>query len=488
MKILLVSHSFEKNAGAIYTPNAPYPLGLAYLASFLETKGHKIEVLWLDSFDFNYAHRTILSKIEEFKPEVLGIQMFTMNRVSSFRLIEDCSSKYPDLKIVVGGIHASSMSEQIAEKYKKVIVVVGEGEITFSELISIWESNGKNLINIKGLVFWQNGKVVRTEKRELIKNLDSLPFPKHEVFFDSEPQRITVHIITTRGCPFNCSFCCLHVISRRRHRKRNIDEVIREIVEIKRKYPRLKIVQLQDDIFTLDNERVIDFCKKIIKHNLGIKFLASGKIKPVSQEMLYWMEKAGFQKLMFGLETGAEKLMKSIHKGITKKDVEELFCKLKKHNFVVTTFLMVGFPGESKETVQETIDFVKKLHRIKYSYILGVAKLWVYPKTEVYQIMKEKGCISDDYLLTDKDAPYFTAEHSLKTLKRFENKMLNHLSIVRIFTPKGFFYHFLAMPLIILKFLFHNKYLIKLIIWEALGIYFPHLRIKLYKLYKRVES
>ncbi|KFD40731.1 hypothetical protein HX99_05630 [Peptococcaceae bacterium SCADC1_2_3] len=487
MKVLLVSHSFEENSRATYSPNVPYSLGLAYIASFLETKGHEVDILWLDTFDFSCSHKLILSKIDEFKPEVLGIQMFSMNRVSSRRLIEHCSEKYPNLKLVIGGIHASIMADQIVKRYRNVVVVVGEGEITFSELLSVFE-NGYSLDNIKGLVYWENGKIVKTEERELNYNLDSLPHPKHEAFFDFEPERTTAHIITSRGCPFKCSFCCLHIISKRKYRVRNIDEVIKEIVDLKIKYPRLKTIQIHDDNFTLNNNRVIDFCKKIIALNLDIDFIASGTIKPVSEEMLYYMEKAGFKKLMFGLETGAEKLMVNTRKGIKKKDAEALFYKLKKHDFLITTFLMVGFPGENEDTVNETISFVKKLQRIKYNYIVGIGKLWVYPGTEIYQIMKNENRISDDYWLLDGDVPYFTVELDLDTLKEFESKMLDHLSILRIFTFKGFIHHFLSMPLVILKFLMGNKYLIISIIVEGIKINFPSLYPKLRKLYQSIRG
>ena len=472
MKVLLVSHSFEENSREPYSPNVPYSLGLAYIASFLETKGHEVDILWLDTFEFSYSHKLILSKIDEFKPQVLGIQMFSMNRVSSYRLIDYCSEKYPNLKLVIGGIHASIMADQIVERYRNIVVVVGEGEISCSELLSAFE-NGYSLDNIRGLVYWGNGEIVKTEERELNYNLDSLPHPKHEVFFDSEPKRTTAHLITSRGCPFKCSFCCLHIISKRKYRVRSIDDVIKEIVDLKIKYPRLKTIQIHDDNFTLNNDRVIDFCKKIISLNLDIDFIASGMIKPVSEEMLFYMEKAGFKKLMFGLETGAEKLMASNHKGVTKKDAVELFNKLKKHNFVVTTFIMVGFPGENEDTVSETISFVKKLQRIRYNYIIGIGKLWVYPGTEVYQIMKHENCISDDYWLGDGDIPYFTVELDLNTLKKLEAKMLDHLSILRILTPNGFIHHFLRMPLVILKFLMQNKYLITSIIGEPIKLISP---------------
>jgi len=203
------------------------------------------------------------------------------------------------------------------------------------------------------------------------------------------------------------------------------------------------------------------------------------------------MEKAGFKKLMFGLETGSEKLMKSIHKEISQEDVVDLFFKLKKTNFVVTTFLMVGFPGENENTVKETISFVKKLQKIKYSYISGVGKLWAYPGTEVYEIMLKKNLISDNYWLTDKDAPYFTAEHNEETLINFEKIMLSHLSIQKIFTLKGFFNQFLSMPTVIIKFIvhssLHNKGLLLSLIAEIIKSKSPAAYRLTYNTYKKLR-
>src|SRR4030043_1681461 len=105
--------------------------------------------------------------------------------------------------------------------------------------------------------------------------------------------------------------------------------------------------------------------------------------------MFWWMEKAGFKKIMFGLETGSEDLLKSIHKNISQKDVIELFNTLKHFKFVVTTFLMCGFPGENDETISQTIDLVQRTQKIHYNWIAGVGKLWVYPGTEVYETMKK---------------------------------------------------------------------------------------------------
>jgi radical SAM superfamily enzyme YgiQ (UPF0313 family) len=375
--------------------------------------------------------------IGAWQPDVVGFQIFSMNRVSTYKVLNAMKTTYPNVHVVLGGIHTSVMYQQLLEQYPHVIIVIGEGELTFSELVKAFES-GTSYDHVAGLAFWRDGKMVRTEERPLIDNLDALPLPKHEIFFDEEPNRTTAHVITSRGCPFNCSFCCLSAISHRKWRIRDVTKVVEELVMLKEQYPRLRYVQFHDDTLMLDNERVIRLCKLLIEEKLHIKFVCSGRAKPVSKQMLHWMKKAGFVKIMFGLETGSQVLLKSIHKNITTKDVINLFEILRGFDFDITTFLMCGFPGESDATISETIRLVKATQKIHYNYIAGIGKLWVYPGAEVYKIMKAAGCIDDEFWLTEKPVPFFTVEHSFSKLVEFEEQMMNELSVDRILTLKGF--------------------------------------------------
>ena len=149
-----------------------------------------------------------------------------------------------------------------------------------------------------------------------------------------------------------------------------------------------------------------------------MKFLCSARIKPASVELFELMAKAGFTHIGFGLETGSARLLESIHKNITREDVIETFKMLKRVNINAVTYLMVGFPGETRETVAETINLIKTLQKIRYFEFVGVARLWVYPNTEVYDIMKAGGRIDDSFWLTGRDVPFFTLEHSEEELDR----------------------------------------------------------------------
>lgn len=485
MRVLLASLSIEAESRLQDDPNAPYSIGLAYLQASLELAGHEVRLLFLNNFDQVSSEVSFLNVVEEWRPQLVGMQVFSMNRTSTFAAIEKLRHDYPEIRVVIGGVHTSVMYEQMLHKYPHIITALGEGEITFTELCAALES-GDSYDSIAGIAYYQDGAVVVTKPRALLKDLDLLPFPKHEVFFDGCPERTVGHIISSRGCPFDCSFCCLKVISQRKYRARNVKSVVEEIVQLKARYPRLLQIQFHDDTFLLNNQRVIEFCQMIIPYQLDITFVCSARVKPVSAEMFAWMKKAGFVKIMFGLETGSAKLLNSIHKKITRDDVLNLFRIIKPFNFTITTFLMVGFPGEDDDTVKETIDLVRETQKICYNWIAGIGKLWVYPGTEIYRIMKESGKIADDYWLTDNSVPNFTVEHDLETLILYENRLMDNLSISRIFTFNGFKNHFLVMPLTIIRFLFapHNRTLMTIIIKQPIQSNFP----LLFKLLLKIKS
>lgn len=438
MKILLTSLSIEAESRFVNHPNCAYPLGLAYLHAVLEKNGHEVKTLSLNNFDHEVSIKAIVKKLIEWSPKVVGFQIFSMNRVSTYKVLDLMKKEYPHIRVILGGIHTSVMYRQLLERYPHAIAVIGEGELTFSELLNAIESDMEAYEQIDGLAFVKDGKIIITKERHLIEDLDTLPFAKHEIFFDEEPRRVYAHIISSRGCPFNCSFCCLATISHRKWRPRDVSKVVEELMILKKKYPRLKYVQFHDDTLTLDNERTIKLCKLLVNANLSLKFICSARIKPISREMFKWMAKAGFIKIMFGLETGSKRLLKSIHKNISPDDVIVLFKILREFNFDITTFLMCGFPGEDNETVTETIRLVRATQKMHYNYIAGIGKLWVYPGTEIYQMMKEAKCVDDDFWMSDKPVPYYTVEHSLAKLVNFENRMMNELSIDRVFTVQGF--------------------------------------------------
>ena len=449
-KVLLVTSSFEDlplKMSEEFANKTYYPLGLAYIHSYLESKNIEVETLWLNNKQYKSCFKEVIDKIKEFSPDLVGFQMLTCNRVSSYYLIEWIHENFPKIKIVIGGIHATIMYKQLIERYPFLIAVLGDGEITLFELIKELDKKIPNLKKIDGIAFYKEGHVTRTKPRKLIENLDTLPFPKHEIFFKNNKGRLTGSLLSARGCPFSCSFCCLNPESKRIVRFRNPKKVVDEIEYMIKKFPQMKELSINDDSFFVNNQRVIEICNEIIKRKIKMDFLCSGRIKPLSKEVVQKLEEANFIRVTLGIESGDDSILKSCHKGINQEDILNAFKLFSKSKIHIKTYLIIGLPGENIKTIKETVRFIKKLQKIKYvSYPNCFNILFVYPGTEVYEIAKAKKFINDDYWLSNKESPFYTAEHSYEQLKGFEKILADNLSLYRIITPRGFKAQFETIP------------------------------------------
>jgi len=451
-KVLLVSSSFEES---IINPHnktpegSHYPLGLAYLHSYLESKEVDARILFLNHKPHDDCFKRVIEEIENFSPDIIGFQMLAASRVSTYRLIEHIYEHHPKIKIVIGGIYATIMYKQLIGRYPFLIAVLGEGEITFSELIKELNKKKPNFKKIDGLAFYNKNIVMRTKPRELIKDLDSLPFPKHELFFKNNKQ-YSGGLLTARGCPFACSFCCLNPESKRIVRFRSPKNIVDEIEYMIKKLPQMTEVFIHDDSFFIDNERVIKICDEIIKRKIKINFVCSGRMKPISKDMVKKLEQANFSRVMLGIESGNNEMLKNCHKGINQEDILKTFKLFAKSSINLKAFLLVGLPGETIETIKETARFIKKLQKIKYVSFPGFANiLVVYPGTEVYEIAKQKGMIDDDFWLSDKETPFFTAENSHEKLKDLGDILQDNISFYRILTLNGFRAQFEMIPYLV---------------------------------------
>jgi radical SAM superfamily enzyme YgiQ (UPF0313 family) len=440
MKIIFITASFEdEQRSPEIQDNSHYPIGIGYLHSFIESKGHHVTTLFLNDYKPEACMDIVIRNIEESKPDIVGFQILTGNRVISFRLTEYIKNNYPSIKIIIGGIHATIMYKQILDKYPFLTVILGEGEITISELLD----NRKSPENIDGIAFNHNGKIIKTNDRALIENLDELPFPKHNIFFNET--RRSGCILTSRGCPFSCTFCCLCSMSQRKVRYRSVKNVVDEIEFMKNEFKEMNSVWIHDDSFMLNNKRVMEFCEEIVKRRIKLELFAA---EDADQPQMISNEKAGFKHVLFGLESGAEEILKTSKKAISKEDAMNAFTLFANSSIRITAFLIVGLPGETYDTVKETIEFIQTLQKIKYTIYGDIGVLFIYPGTEVYEIAKRKGIIDDDYWLTENNTPFYTAENSIETLLEFKETILNHIALDRIFTQAGYAAQKNMIPLI----------------------------------------
>lgn len=405
-----------------------YNLGLGYLGAVLEQRGHEVKLFDFFCTPLRMVKEEFIKNFIEQKPDVVGFSIWTNNRVTSFKLIRILKKIRPDVKIITGGVHCSTLYEQILNNYPVDAVCIGEGESTINQLVENISNKGK-LQDIKSIAFIKDGRVIKTADAPPIFDLDSLPFPKHESFLT--PESKIAYISTSRGCVGRCIFCSAAAYWCS-WRQRSAKNIIEEIMYIKNRFPNIEHIFFTDDAFTLDNKRVMDLCQKLIENKFKITWNCATRVHPISLEMLKYMQKAGCTSISLGIESGSEKILKSIKKNITKEQIIKAFELAKQAKLEVYAFMIVGLPSESDETINETIELLKKIdHAVPAASILEL-----YPNTEIYEIAKQNGFIDDSYWLTDKKIPLYTYELPIQKLRSmvfklvyqsFKNKGINHL-------------------------------------------------------------
>jgi radical SAM superfamily enzyme YgiQ (UPF0313 family) len=454
MKVLLTCTSVEDEERTEDAPDSHYPLGIAYLHSYLEEEtDYEIESRFLNNVSAEICLTEIKKVMSEFKPDVVGISIMTHSRVSAFKLVEYLSENHPETKVILGGIHPTIMWKQMANKYRDAIVVVGEGEKTLQELLECIENN-KPVDGVSGIAYHDGKDVVKTPNRDLIPDLDTLPFPKHDLFLFEG--KTVANLLTSRGCPFKCNFCVLDHVSLRKVRYRTPEDVADEIEEILEMCPSVRIIWLHDDAFMINKQYTMDMCDEIIKRGIKTTFTCSARFRPVSRELVKKMELAGFNHVLFGLESGADEVMKGMRKGINKDHIRYATSLFAEGNIKTTAFLIVGLPGESEETIEETIDFVQEMQYNNYLYYDDVGIAGIYPGAELYTMAKSKGLevpgygpLDDDYWLTDRKVPHYECDHSHEKLLELKDRLRDGISLTRMFKPAAFLRQRKLLPSIV---------------------------------------
>ena len=292
--------------------NTPFPIGILYLDTILRNYGYNVLTKDYTAWSEKHCLKEIEVQIKKFKPDIVGITVMSMTRASSYKAMRLIKRLSPQIKIILGGIHASVMYSQLLKNFPVEAICIGEADKNIIPLINSL-SKGKSLKAIRGIAYKdKNGQIVRTALQDLGRDIDDLPYPNYNAYMNPNIKR--VYMISSRGCPNRCSFCCLHLTSRQIWRQRSYVKVVEEIEYITKKYPWVEEIQFMDDTMTLDNARIINLCKEIVKRGIHLRFYCAGRVKPVSREMFYWMERAGFKEIQFGIETGSDKIMKSINK------------------------------------------------------------------------------------------------------------------------------------------------------------------------------
>lgn len=402
---------------------APRPfLSLAMLAANVLETGNDAKIL-----DLQLSTQPIkdtVNMINNYNPDFVGLTFTTPLYSEAKRLSNFIRKNFPKIKIISGGVHTSIVPEQVLKETDIDIAAYGEGDITIREIVT-----GKPLKIIRGIFYKdEKGKIHKNLPRPLVENLDSLPFPAWHLFPVDKyknPKMMARKnpvgtIETSRGCLFSCTYCNKKIFGRC-FRKKSVKRVADEFEHLKKSG--FNEVHVWDDMFSTDLQRGKDICDEMIRRKINIPWqLDCGvRVNSVDQEFFHKLKKAGCYKVAFGFESGNQKILNRIKKGILLQQSMNAIRMAKEAGLETIGFFMLGLPDETLETMNDTIDFAIKLDPDYAKTTLLVP----FPGTEIYNEWKEKGVIkSEDWSKYNDHSPSKVYNHpnlDWKTLERYYN-------------------------------------------------------------------
>lgn len=452
MKILLINPPLVLNK-TIGQPVIFQPLGLAYIASALAQE-HEVKVLDLNTEGWGHFKKCSFqegqdSLINEFKEDILGFSAgligltipFSVNSPSTFHIAKVIKKMLPSVPIVVGGAHPSVRPYESLEPLDIDFVVMGEGEVTICQLAKYISQGNLNFGEIEGLGFKKNGKGHINKPRPPCSNLDDIFFPaRHllpmEKYFaiikkqDLSRVDYVYHprwtsMITSRGCPYQCNFCSIHLTMGRRFRSRSAGNVIQEIDELVERY-QVQHINIEDDNFTFDKNRVHQICDHILekKYNLSLSAPNGIRADKIDETLVKKMAQAGFKRVFVAPESGVQRVVRDIiGKNLDLKQIEEAVRLFRKYKITVDASFVIGFIGETKKEIWKTIWYAFRLKK------LGAEKIGFHIATPLYgtrfyQEALEKGYLVKDLqdeILTPGNALIETPEFSREDIRNFQS-------------------------------------------------------------------
>jgi len=375
----------HKDVGSVYPP-----LNLLYCASVLEQAGYNVSVI--DANGFALSPSDIKKKLKQQKPEIVISRCGFDTQSQDLEVLK--TAKEYGATIILRNKIISDVQELKNELLLNNsfidIFVDGEFESVIVNLLKVLETNG-NLNQVAGITFRDGNAITSTEKVELVKNLDDLPFPAYHLLPNLEPYHTGILpapftlITTSRGCPFECTFCAY---GKTKFRVRNPKKVVEEIKWLKQNYG-LRSFSFFDDLVALTAEPFKEICRLLISEKLGLKWVACTRANLVAPELIRLMKKAGCVEMALGVESGSDEILKRVRKGITKDDIRSAVKILRKEKMLFYAMFIVGLPGETRETIEESINFAKEINPFYTQFCLAVP----FPSTEMFQYYDKNGLL-----------------------------------------------------------------------------------------------
>lgn len=449
MKVLFVNPPQTASKYKFMGVIAP-PLGIAYMAGVLQENNIDVEILdaSAEDMDFKDVEKELLKR----KPDLVALTALTPTIGRALETAQVVKETLPDSIVVMGGYHPTFNFIETLEDENVDIVIRGEGEYIMLNLVQALE-NQSSLHDVKGIVFEdKNSKeIVVNPEAPLIQDLDELPFPalnllpmKKYRLLDMDTHMTTM--ITTRGCPMQCSFCSSAAMHGKKIRERSIENIVDEIEYLKTNYD-IDTIAFMDDTFTLKKRKVMAICDEILKRNIEIMWGCTSRVDTLDEKLLKKMKEAGCITIFIGVESADQQQLDNMCKNTTIAKIENAFKIARKLKIRTIASVALGMPGDTKEIMNKTVKFVHKLKPNYAIYSLATP----YPGTRFYKEAFEKN------LIKIKDwSKYTLITPILETIDCSLNDM-------RKIQAKAFMKFYLRPHYIIRQFLQDGPYLLKTI-------------------------
>jgi anaerobic magnesium-protoporphyrin IX monomethyl ester cyclase len=375
------------------------PLGLCQLAAITQREGHETHII--DAPTEGLPHEQVLEKIQEYKPDIVGITAVTMTVLMAGELAKMVKKADKNIVTVVGGPHVSALPEDSLERFPSIdYIVVGEGEETLLELINRWEQGG-DPADIRGIAYRSHGSIKTTPDRPFIEDLDGLPFPAWGMLsgfpqvYNLQVQSIgnlpSTSVCTSRGCPGRCTFCDRRVFGNRF--RANRAEYVINLIKYLYYHHGVRDIQFEDDFFTLHRKRLYEICEELIRLDLDLTWSCQARVKSVNPDMLSKMKQAKCWSVLFGVESGNQGVLDTMRKEVTLEDISKAVTYTSEAGILSKGFFITGNVGETKETLKETRDFVmnNKFDDISLHYLCP------FPGSIVYEVADQYGTFDKDW-------------------------------------------------------------------------------------------
>lgn len=407
MRILLVNPPWQLDQNSVYSKTGAIypPLGLTSMATVMDKAGLPTDIL--DAWGMGMGLERFQDELLKRRPDVLGITAYTTTVLQSLAAARKAKDILPGITVVMGGPHPTIMPDEMMEQEGIDYIIRGEGELSFLSLVRCLQSEDLSLENIPGLSWRENGVIRHNPASGFVEDINSLPLADREKLpmaiyrpASGAYRRTPVtSMITSRGCPFNCTFCSKAIFGSN-VRFRTAEKVVEEAKYLRDNFG-IKEIYFADDCFTLDMARAEKICDLFLSNNLGLTWTCSTRVNLVNPILLKKMKQAGCVSIGYGIETGDPEMAIKLRKGITFKQARDAIAWTRSAGIETRTSYIFGFPGERMEDLEKTLQVAIELNSDFVIFNLAIPL----PGTQLYREARDKGLIPVDgfdlYPLTD---------------------------------------------------------------------------------------